>query len=300
MTFLRYCNFAIKSCFRITPAEAQPTNAARPACRRPSNYATGHWDTTCGAVPTLPIAGSRGSCAGDRRTDPCGHATRRYLAAAARRGRSLPQPREMLASPDHRRTIRVFDLEPVPGGAGPVGGGQALGHNPLQAHRAGVPEHGGAVYVRVLVDLDPRRRASEEPRQARLALAQRLGAKILTIEFHEVKRLQDGLPHRAMAVQGVKDRHAVFTADHGLAIQGERLRPDLSRRTGDPRIAARPVVAAAGEQTHGLALPPHDQPVAVMLDLVHPIRAGRRLGSAGRDAGVDEAISADAADEHAG
>jgi hypothetical protein len=51
-----------------------------------------------------------------------------------------------------------------------------------------------------------------------------------------------------MAMQGVEDRYAIISADHGLAVQGERLRPDLARRTGDRRIAARPVVAAAGEK----------------------------------------------------
>jgi hypothetical protein len=35
-----------------------------------------------------------------------------------------------------------------------------------------------------------------------------------------------------------------------------------------------------------------DQEVTVMLDLVHPIRTGWRLGSTGRHAGVDEAVGA--------
>jgi hypothetical protein len=111
-------------------------------------------------------------------------------------------------------------------------------------------------------------------------------------QLHEVKRLQDGLPHRAVAVQGVKDRYAIISADHGLAVQGERLRPDLGRRTGDRRLPARPVIAAAGEQADRGAVAAHDQPVPVMLDLVHPIGAGRRLGGTGRDAGVYEAIGA--------
>jgi hypothetical protein len=36
-----------------------------------------------------------------------------------------------------------------------------------------------------------------------------------------------------------------------------------------------------------------------MLDLVHPAGAGRWLGSTRRDAGIDEAIGADAVGEHA-
>jgi hypothetical protein len=53
-------------------------------------------------------------------------------------------------------------------------------------------------------------------------------------------------------------------------------------------------MAAAREKAHRLAIAANDQPVSVMLDLVHPVRAGRRLGSTGRNAGVDEAIGTDA------
>jgi len=48
----------------------------------------------------------------------------------------------------------------------------------------------------------------------------------------------------------------------------------------------------------GLAIPAHDQPITLVIDLVHPIGAGWRLGGTGRDAGIDEAIGADAAGEH--
>ena len=39
---------------------------------------------------------------------------------------------------------------------------------------------------------------------------------------------------------------------------------------------------------------------AIVLDLVNPARPGRRLGGKGRDAGIDEAIRADAARHHGG
>jgi hypothetical protein len=44
--------------------------------------------------------------------------------------------------------------------------------------------------------------------------------------------------------------------------------------------------------------PAHNEPVAVVLDLVHPVGPGRRLGGNGRDAGVNEAIGTNAAREH--
>jgi hypothetical protein len=52
------------------------------------------------------------------------------------------------------------------------------------------------------------------------------------------------------------------------------------------RITVDPVVAAAREQVHGRAVPAHDQPIAVVLDLVHPAGPGGRLVSKGRDAGA--------------
>ena len=47
------------------------------------------------------------------------------------------------------------------------------------------------------------------------------------------------------------------------------------------------------------AVPAHDQPISIMLDLVHPAWPRRRLGGQGRDAGIDEAVGADAAGERA-
>jgi hypothetical protein len=42
--------------------------------------------------------------------------------------------------------------------------------------------------------------------------------------------------------------------------------------------------SSAGEQPDALALSLHDQAVAVVLDLVKPIRTGRNFGAARRDA----------------
>jgi hypothetical protein len=49
---------------------------------------------------------------------------------------SLPQPCKVVSCPDHRRAVRVLDLEPVPRRSGFVGRGKPLRHNALQSHRA--------------------------------------------------------------------------------------------------------------------------------------------------------------------
>src|ERR1700722_11288057 len=47
------------------------------------------------------------------------------------------------------------------------------------------------------------------------------------------------------------------------------------------------IVTVAGEQPDALALTLDDEPVAVMLHLVNPIRTGRDLGGAGWSAGLE-------------
>jgi hypothetical protein len=59
-------------------------------------------------------------------------------------------------------------------------------------------------------------------------------------------------------------------ADLAKQVDRERPAPKL-RRPCDRRIALAPVVAASGEQAHGVAVAAHDQPVSIMLDLVHPV-----------------------------
>jgi hypothetical protein len=56
-------------------------------------------------------------------------------------------------------------------------------------------------------------------------------------------------------------------------------------------------MAASGEQTHRRA-PTNDQPVTIVLDLVHPAGFGRRLGGEGANAGLDKAWGKDASPAH--
>jgi hypothetical protein len=61
----------------------------------------------------------------------------------------------------------------------------------------------------------------------------------------------------------------------------------LSRsRPQHQRLTIGSVIAAVGQQPHALAFTLNDQPVAVVLDFVKPIRAGWNFGAAGWDAGL--------------
>jgi hypothetical protein len=68
-------------------------------------------------------------------------------------------------------------------------------------------------------------------------------------------------------MQGVEDGNTIMPDHHGLAVQRERLGPQLCGRAGDRRVALRPVIAAAGEQANGLAVPPHDDLDLIASDL---------------------------------
>ena len=59
----------------------------------------------------------------------------------------------------------------------------------------------------------------------------------------------------------------------------------------DARVPAAPVIAVAGPQPHGLALPLNDQAVAVVLDLMKPLWPVGNLGPARRNAGVEGRFS---------
>ena len=96
--------------------------------------------------------------------------------------------------------------------------------------------------------------APQEPRQAPLAVAEGQAAEILTVELKQVEGVQHGLGGGAAAVEGVKDRDAVRTAHHGLAV--ERERPGAQQRRGDGNrwITGALIVTVAREQPHGIAL----------------------------------------------
>jgi hypothetical protein len=53
------------------------------------------------------------------------------------------------------------------------------------------------------------------------------------------------------------------------------------------------------EKTHRGAVPAHNQPIAVVLDLMHPVETGRRLVGKRRDAWGDKAIGTKAGARHA-
>src|SRR6516165_3351757 len=90
-------------------------------------------------------------------------------------------------------------------------------------------------------------------------------------------------------VQGIEVGDAVDAEHHSLTVDHELPVPVLQRRFDDPRIAVAPVVPAAGDQADAVAITLQAQPVAVVFDLVKPVRAGGDAGRPGGDAELEHA-----------
>src|SRR5436190_21300201 len=100
---------------------------------------------------------------------------------------NLPNPR------DGRLAIRVLHLQPVVGPPRLIRGALTLRDDALEAQPAGMLENACRVLiVDVLIELQPDRRTTQQPRQQSLAYLDRFAPQFHTIEFEQVERAQYG------------------------------------------------------------------------------------------------------------
>jgi hypothetical protein len=93
-------------------------------------------------------------------------------------------------------------------------------------------------------------------------------------------------------MQGIEIGISVNAQDDCLAVQHEPLRPYLPRGLDDPRITVGPVVTAPCDEAHVITVALQAEAVAVVLDLVEPVRRVRNLGSPRRDAEIERGTHA--------
>src|ERR1700742_3114467 len=74
---------------------------------------------------------------------------------------------------------------------------------------------------------------------------------------------------------------SVHAENDGLAVDDELLMSVLQCRLDDPRIALRPIVAAARDQPHAIAVALDANAAAVILDLVNPFHSLWYFSAAG-------------------
>ena len=89
--------------------------------------------------------------------------------------------------------------------------------------------------------------------------------------------------------QQFKVQLAIRPAYDVLPIEGDRLHPECRQCLDDARHAVCPVVATAEEHVHAVAIAPTDEPEAVVLDLIGPVRVGWHVAGNGRQVGFDRA-----------
>ena len=82
---------------------------------------------------------------------------------------------------------------------------------------------------------------------------------------------------------------AVGRTDHYLAVERHRPGRERAHGLGDGWQLPAPIVTAACEGAHALAVAQADEPEPVVLDLIRPFGAGRHGAAHGRQAGLDEA-----------
>jgi hypothetical protein len=75
-------------------------------------------------------------------------------------------------------------------------------------------------------------------------------------------------------MQSIEISDAIDSQDDRLAIDDELLAPVPQGRLGDPREPFGPVMAAAGDQPHAVAVTFYAEAVPVVLDLMEPVGAG--------------------------
>src|ERR1700747_3692776 len=111
------------------------------------------------------------------------------------------------------------------------------------------------------VDEDALGPPRQQPFKTSLTQMQRQLPQIITT-FNEESKAQSCTSSSCLPeCSALKSEDAVHAQDDGLTVNDEPLLPVLQRRLDDPRIAPSPVIAAASDQPHAVAVALHPQPI---------------------------------------
>jgi hypothetical protein len=106
---------------------------------------------------------------------------------------------------------------------------------------------------------------------------QRQLSQIVALQRQDVEGVELNLVIMPARVQPIEIGNAVDAMQDRLAIDDERSCAVSQRGLDDQRVTIAPVIAVSGEQPNALALALDDQAIAVVLDLMKPVRPGRNL-----------------------
>ena len=128
----------------------------------------------------------------------------------------------------------------------------------------------------VLVEPHARSALAQDARQRRLARLNRLAAQVGAVQLQQVEGIEEGVHLVPAAAQDVEPGEPALVAAHHLPVDQAGPHLEVVHGLDHEREAVRPVVAAPGNQPDADGIAPRHQPVAVVLDLMQPVGAGRR------------------------
>src|SRR6516162_3223168 len=151
-------------------------------------------------------------------------------------------------------------------------------------------EHKRAILlIEVLVEAQPRCRAREQAGERRLAHRERLPPQVIAVQLNQIEGIEEHVRIMPPVADAIEARDAVLTARHSLAIEDAGARAQASERLDDEREAVGKVVARPAAEPHAVSALAGDYAEAVVLDLVQPVIAARRLWGRGGQARRNEA-----------
>ena len=111
-------------------------------------------------------------------------------------------------------------------------------------------------------------------RLASVALRTSSGSpQVLAVQLQQVKGAEEDVPALTLAPQPLEHGDAVVVAGDRLPVDQARARLEPVHGLEDQRIPRRPVVAVPGQQADADRIAARHQPIAVVLNLMHPAQA---------------------------
>ena len=114
-------------------------------------------------------------------------------------------------------------------------------------------------------------------------------AEVDAVQFEDVERIEEHRIVVGLAVQLVEYGHTILATNDALAVEIERACLQPTGSLDDEREAVRPVSTPPGVDTDLTFTLPHQQPIAVVLDFVNPVRPLRDVAGDRGQGGSDEA-----------
>ena len=128
----------------------------------------------------------------------------------------------------------------------------------------------------VLVEAQAGLGLAQDARQRRLAGLERLAPQVGAVQLQQVEGVEERRCLVAAAAQDVEAGEPVLVAAHHLAVDQAGPHLEVVHGLDHEREAVRPVIAAPGDQPDADGISTRHKAIAVVLNLMNPVGAGRR------------------------